>query len=257
MTPPTPVSRIPENLRENLAEHSERLESATPQEIIAWAAQELGEGLVLSSSFGADAVAMLHIVSQVAPTMRVAFLDTGWHFPETLLFRREVEQRFGLNIVDLVVEGGHDRFRDTHGELWRTSTDACCNYNKVEPWRKFLIEQGCSGWLAGLRRESGGVRAKVAILEPSIIVDPVAGSFELLKIHPVANWTKKQLWGYIMANELPYHPLADQGYPSIGCWPCTRAVKPGEDERAGRWAGEAKTECGLHLMSAPQPPPAS
>jgi len=244
-------TRIPEAMRPVLATQSQSFESATPQEIVRWAWQQMGDRLVLSSSFGADAAALLHIVSQEAPAMRVAFLDTGWHFPETLAFRQEVQQRFNLNVVDLVYPGGHEGFRQEHGELWRTSTDACCGHNKVEPWRRFLLDQGVAGWIAGLRRETGGLRGAISILEPTAVGDDAGQPVEFLKIHPLANWTKKEIWAYIFKHSLPYNTLADQGYKSIGCWPCTRAVGAGEDERAGRWVGQDKIECGLHTMTAP------
>jgi len=249
--------KLTEDIRREATEASERLESAGPEEIVRWAWETLGDRVVLSSSFGADASALLHLVSEVAPEMRVAFLDTGWHFRETLNLRHEIEKKLKLNIVDLKPKGGHEAFLAEHGRLWESDTDSCCTFNKTMPWHRFLLDGGAQdtkgdtdrihGWMAGLRRESGGVRADIKIIEIVGINDEKTNEVvEFLKIHPMANWTKREIWGHIYKHDVPYHPLTNQGYKSIGCWPCTRAIGDGEDERSGRWSGKQKVECGLH-----------
>jgi phosphoadenosine phosphosulfate reductase len=246
------MKTLPNEWKKAAIEAAEKLDKAGPEEIIRWAVDLLGDKLVLSSSFGADSSALLHLTSQIAPKTRVAFLDTGWHFDETLDYRREIAEKLNLNVVDLVTEGGHDHFKAEFGELWRTDTDKCCHLNKTEPWRKFLINEGVAGWMAGIRRESGGLRAQIKVVELATVMDDDGQPQEFIKIHPMANWEKKTIWTHIFKYELPYNKLADDdGYKSIGCWPCTRRVGEGEDERAGRWSGSAKTECGLHTMSAP------
>ncbi len=165
------------------------------------------------------------------------FLDTGFHFPETLAFRDELVRRLGLNLEVLTPRGGHEGFLEQHGQLHRTDPDLCCHLNKVEPLDDAL--EGYAGWVAGVRRDQTAARAHAPIVELT-----EGGQ---LKLAPIADWTQRDVWQYVHDHDLPEHPLLERGYPSVGCAPCTRAVLDGEDARAGRWAGSGKTECGLHL----------
>ncbi len=213
-------------------------------DILAWAWETLGPAVVVSSSFQTQSLPLLHLVSLVCPSMPIIFIDTGFHFPETLAFRDDLARRYGLNIrvVGPQIEQA-ELFRRYGEGLYRQDPDLCCHLNKVEPMQRALAGQ--RGWISGVRHDQTANRARLRILEPQ----PDGP----LKVHPLLGWTKADLWTYINRHDLPAHPLLAQGYPSIGCAPCTRPVAAGEDERAGRWTGTGKTECGLHLNPAELP----
>jgi phosphoadenosine phosphosulfate reductase len=183
---------------------------------------------VLAASFQ-DCV-LISLAAHVAPGIEVAFLDTGYHFAETLWYVEQVRSRFDLNLSVVKPEVPLD-------DLWLTDPDACCAARKVEPLARALA--GKAAWMSGLRRDEAPSRAN----SPIVSYDVGRG---LVKVNPIANWTDQDVAGYIRDHDLPEHPLADRGYASIGCWPCTRPVEEGESARAGRWAGTDKTECGLH-----------
>jgi phosphoadenosine phosphosulfate reductase len=216
---------------------NERLDQLSAGEILAWAWKTFGPKVVASSSFQTQSVPLLHIISQVCPEMPVIFIDTGFHFLETLAFRDELQARYGLNIVVMHPAIGKDQILAKYGEgLYRRDPDLCCYINKVEPMQRAL--SGARAWVSGVRRDQTAHRSNLRVLEPH--------ASGLLKVHPMINWTRDQIWDYIHAHMLPSHPLSSVGYASIGCVPCTRPVSAGEDERAGRWAGTGKNECGLH-----------
>lgn len=219
------------------------LEGATAHEIVAWAHATYGEKLVMTSSFQTQSVPLLHVVSRVAPEVPVLFLDTGFHFPETLAFRDRLAEQLGLEVRNLRTELGHDGFLKRHGELHRRDPDQCCFMNKVLPLRRAL--EGVPAWISGVRRDQTPTRAGT----------PVVGQEDgRVKIAPMARWTERDVWAYLSDHDLPEHPLLAQGYLSVGCAPCTRPVAQGEDARAGRWPGRAKTECGLHLPGTTSTP---
>jgi phosphoadenosine phosphosulfate reductase len=211
-----------------LATVSRELESKPATSAIEWAWDRFGPDVVLAASFQ-DCV-LISLAAQVAPGIEVAFLDTGYHFAETLWYVDQVRARFGLNLSVIKPEVPLD-------DLWLTDPDACCAARKVEPLARAL--SGKAAWMSGLRRDEAPSRAN----SPIVSYDVGRG---LVKVNPIANWTDLDVAGYIHDHELPVHPLADRGYASIGCWPCTRPVEEGESARAGRWAGTDKTECGLH-----------
>jgi len=197
-----------------------------------------GDLAVASSSFQTQSVPLLHVISQTCPEMPVIFLDTGFHFPETLTFRDELVVQLGLNLVIAQAAVQKSQQIARYGEgLYRRDPDLCCYVNKVEPMRRVTTKYGA--WISGVRRDQTANRQAFSVLDPQA-TNP-------LKIYPMLNWTKKDVWAYIDKHQLPSHPLLTQGYPSVGCAPCTRPVFSGEDERAGRWAGLSKTECGLHF----------
>ena len=167
-------------------------------------------------------------------------MDTGFHFPETLAYRDSLAARFGLNVRTVTPAIGHDGFRRQHGNLYRSNPDLCCHINKVEPLRE--VKRGLLAWVTGIRRDQTETRKATPIL-----TQERSGQF---KICPMATWTSKDIWTYINQHDLPVHPLLSQGYLSIGCAPCTRPATAGDDERSGRWAASAKTECGIHLDPA-------
>jgi phosphoadenosine phosphosulfate reductase len=213
---------------DELHEISRALETRPATAAIEWARDRFGPGLVLAASFQ-DCV-LIDLAAQVAPEVEVAFLDTGYHFAETLWYVEQVRKRYDLNLRVIGPEAPAD-------DRWLTDPDGCCAVRKVAPLRQALA--GKAAWMSGVRRADGPARAGT----PVVTYDMGRG---LVKVNPIALWTDLDVAGYVRDHDLPVHPLADRGYASIGCWPCTRPVTEGEDTRAGRWAGTDKTECGLH-----------
>lgn len=215
----------------DLSTINETLERASPGERLDWAHENL-DNVVHASSFGPEDVAIIHITSGSFPTV---FLDTNYHFDETLTLVEDMEESYGFDLRTYRAYDSREAFEQEYGPLYETDPDACCHINKVD-----LIQEALSGvdaWITGMRREQSPTRADIDIVEQD---------GDRLKINPLADWTKDDLWRYIRENDVPYNPLHDQNYPSIGCEPCTSPVAEGEDERAGRWSGSGKTECGLH-----------
>lgn len=195
--------------------------------------------VALVSSFGAESVVLLHLVSVIAPETPVLFIDTRMLFAETLDYQRELAER--LNLCDLrTIRANPARvsFEDPDGTLHQYSTDACCAVRKVEPLDRALAE--FDGWITGRKRFQGHGRETVDFFENE-------GDLRI-KVNPLAHWGREDIADYMTNNSLPRHPLVARGYPSIGCAPCTSPVKPGEDPRAGRWRGSEKTECGIHFI---------
>jgi phosphoadenosine phosphosulfate reductase len=203
-------------------------EESTAAEIIAWAVDTFGERLCLTASM-ADAV-LIDVATRVAPDIEVLFIDTGYHFPETLATVDTVRRRYHPNLV--VLDAGVPL-----DDRWRIDTDGCCAARKVAPLEQALA--GRQAWMSGLRRADSPTREATPIISRD--------RRGLVKVNPLANWSDAEVEDYIARHDVVTNPLLSQGYTSVGCWPCTRAVAPGEDVRAGRWAGSTKTECGLHL----------
>ena len=222
----TPVELLPQ--LSELAEISRSFESKPASSVVQWAADRYGSGLVLAASFQ-DCV-MIDVAVQAVPDIEVVFLDTQYHFAETLWFVEQVRARYDLNLTVM-------RPKATLDDLWHADPDQCCQVRKVEPLERAL--NGRAAWMTGLRRDESASRAST----PIVSYDVGKG---LVKVNPLATWSDFDVEGYIKDRNLPVHPLAERGYTSIGCWPCTRPVGHGEDARAGRWAGSDKTECGLH-----------
>jgi len=230
----------------NLDQLNERFEKTQPEEILRWAMDEFRPKIALSSSFQTESVVLLHMVSQIDPAIKILFLETGWHFKETLDFKNEIVKRLKLtNIVDLKTDPKkREAFNTkTGGKPYEVDPDYCCQINKVEPLDEAL--KGLDAWISGIRRSQSKTRKDIRIIE-----EYQGGIF---KINPLANVTSGDLWWYLKEHNLPKHPLFDKGYLSIGCWPCTKPVQPGDDERSGRWAGKEKTECGIHTFMKPKP----
>jgi phosphoadenosine phosphosulfate reductase len=202
----------------------------------AWAAETFGDSLAVACSM-ADAV-LPHLVARHRPGVDVLFLETGYHFPETLATRDRVAEELDVTVVDVLPERTvPEQDQEFGARLHDREPASCCAMRKVDPLRRVL--GGYDAWVTGVRREEGPTRAGT----PLVTYDE---AFDLVKINPVVTWSFGQVMGYSHDHGLPENPLLQQGYPSIGCAPCTRAVAPGEDPRAGRWAGSDKTECGLH-----------
>ncbi len=223
-----------------LKEASDRFETATPAEILRWGIETFAPEIALATGFGAEGVVLMHLVSQIAPETTVFYLDTDLLFQETYELRDALAARLGIKFTrvhsGISLEAQAEEFGPA---LWTHNPDQCCQLRKVVPLRRFLSTQ--KAWITAIRRDQTKHRASAGLVE----WDNANG---LVKLNPLANWTNKQVWAHIMEHKLPYNPLHDVGYPSIGCWPCTKAVAAGGDPRSGRWAGLDKTECGIHLQ---------
>lgn len=230
-------------------EHYTQLETGHPADILTWSAVSI-DRLAVATSFQSSGLVILHMLRAIRPDLPVLFLDTGFHFDETLEFKDRIVDMWDLEIVELRGEHGNVATQNkVYGaELYKRNPDKCCAINKVEPLQKALEEY--DGWISGLRRDQSPLRAQTPIVEAQLLP---TGS-EILKIHPLARWSKEDVMSYVAEHEIPTHPLLEQGFASIGCWPCTRAVRDGEDERAGRWDGLGKTECGIHSFGRPHGP---
>ena len=204
--------------------------------VLAAAREAFGDRLALVSSFGAESAVLLHLASRVIPDVPVIFLETGKHFAQTLGYRRKLAAKLGLTDVrDIAPDAGEVSDEDPDGDLWRRDTDACCTLRKVRPLDRAL--EGFDAWITGRKQFHGGARTALPPFEH-------VGAHT--KVNPLVRWTPADIQAHLAENDLPRHPLVAQGFPSIGCWPCTHPVADGEDARAGRWRGQAKTECGIH-----------
>lgn len=199
---------------------------------------DLGK-VALVSSFGAESVVLLHMVSVVAPGLPVLFIDTQMLFPETLEYQREVAEKLGLTNVQIISASDEEIAKyDPDGTLNKVNPDACCDFRKTVPLERAL--SGYDAWITGRKRFQGGQRQELEFFEPE---PPLR-----LRVNPLAHWRPQDIQEYMAENNLPRHPLVAKGYPSIGCAPCTSPVKEGEDQRAGRWRGLEKEECGIHFI---------
>ncbi len=224
---------------EQLKQVNDEFEGSSPKLILQWGFENFTPDIVLATGFGPEGVALMHMVSEIRPETTVFYLDTALLFPETYALRDELARRLGIHFeripASLPLKEQAERYGD---ELWKKDPDSCCYLRKVIPQRQYLANY--RAWITGIRRDQTILRANAGSIEWDT-------SNQMVKLNPLAAWKREQTWEYIRAHDLPYNPLHDKGYPSIGCWPCTRAVAPGEDPRAGRWAGMQKTECGIHL----------
>lgn len=225
-----------------IRELNERFERVEPLEIVRWALEDSGiERIAIASAFQAEGTCVMHMASQIRPDLEVLFLETGFHFAETLAFKERLSERLGITVTDLV--GAYtveEQAREFGERLYERDPSRCCEVNKVRPMFEAL--QKFDAWITAYRRDSSPTRADAPILD-RYELEP--GRL-MVKINPVANWTRKDTWTYLKANDLPHNPLYDLGYASIGCAPCTRMRFEGEHERSGRWAGLSKWECGIH-----------
>ena len=214
-----------------------------PRTILKWSAATI-DRLAVATSFQSSGLVILHMMREIRGDTPVLFLNTGFHFPETLEFRSRITEMWDLKLVELRGEhGSAEKQAEIYGpELYKTDPTKCCAINKVEPLQRALEEY--DGWISGLRRDQSPLRADTPVVEAQLL----PSGNEVMKIHPLAHWTKQQVADYVTEHEIPTHPLFEKGFASIGCWPCTRAIKAGEDERAGRWEGLSKTECGIHMF---------
>lgn len=233
---PAPTPELLDHLRRE----SERLETASPREILQWAVANYFPKLTMATAFGPEGLVIIHLLAEIEPRVHVFNLETGYQFAETLELRDRIAQRYGIEVELRRPSTTVAEYETQHGgPLYQSNPDQCCFDRKIR-----VLQQAASefdAWMSGIRRDQSPDRAKAPILGWD-------KKFGLVKISPLANSTKSEIWKLITDHDIPYNPLHDQGYTSIGCFPCTRAITLGEDERAGRWSGTQKTECGLHSL---------
>ncbi|PYZ91726.1 phosphoadenylyl-sulfate reductase [Salipaludibacillus keqinensis] len=218
----------------------ERLKHLKAEDVIRWAYELFHDKLTYACSFGAEGIVLVDMISKTKPDARIVFLDTHVHFAETYELIHRIKKKYPTLQIDMIEPDLtlEDQKAEYGDRLWATRPDLCCEIRKNRPLKKAL--EGSTAWLSGLRRDQSPTRANTEFVNQD-------DKFQLVKVCPLIHWSWQDVWDYIHANELPYNELHDQGYPSIGCEPCTFPVKEGEDHRAGRWSGMEKTECGLHV----------
>jgi phosphoadenosine phosphosulfate reductase len=224
---------------------SAQLEGSHPREVLRWAVATYGRKLTMATAFGPEGCVILHLLSEIDRGVRVFNLDTGYQFPETLRLRDRIAERYGIEVELVGSAQPVSAYEAANGgPVYTHDPDRCCRDRKLTPLKSAVV--GYDAWISAIRADQSSHRAKASLVGWD-------AKFDLVKVNPLLRWTKRDVWAFLVAHDVPYNPLHDQGYPSIGCWPCTRAVAPGEtDERAGRWAGQAKTECGLHSLDSSQ-----
>jgi phosphoadenosine phosphosulfate reductase len=214
------------------------VEDWSAERLLLWSFERFHRQAALVSSFGPEGLVLIHLAAGLWPDFRIITIDTDFLFPETYAQIEKIERRYHVHVEHARPRLTPEEQAHTHGPaLWSRQPDLCCEIRKVQPLREKLT--GLGAWITGIRREQTPTRAGIGKLEWD-------ASFGLVKLNPLADWTKARVWQFVREHQLPYNPLHDQNYPSIGCTHCTRAVLPGEDSRAGRWSGFNKTECGLH-----------
>lgn len=223
----------------SIIDDATRLDGAPPQEILAWAVARYYPRLALACSFGGPTgIVALDMMMQIECHVPVYYLDTGLLFEQTHALVAQISARYGITPIAVRPSLSLEEQADQYGpQLWKRDPDRCCALRKIEPQRLFLGR--FDAWVSGIRRDQASTRAAT----PAVQWDP---RFLLVKLNPFAHWDERMIWTYIHAHDLPYNALHEAGYPSVGCVPCTRAVRPGEGARAGRWSGFSKVECGLH-----------
>jgi phosphoadenylyl-sulfate reductase (thioredoxin) len=211
---------------------------SAPADLLRAACQHFGDGLVLTTAFGLEGSVLVDLIGRHRLPIRIVTLDTGLFFERTRDTWAALEHRYGLTIEAIHPAQSLAEQAAAHGpELWRRAPDRCCDLRKVQPLRSVLAQ--ATGWISGVRRDQTPERAQT----PKVGFEP---RFGVVKLAPLADWSARRVRQYLEANQVPYNPMFDDGYPSVGCHPCTSRVAPGEDVRAGRWRGLAKRECGLH-----------
>jgi phosphoadenosine phosphosulfate reductase len=231
-----------DELLADLEEASLQLATASPEEIIAWGVERYAPYLTMATAFGAEGCVILSMLARIAPDTYVFNLETGYQFPETLDLRDRIADKYGIEVDLLQPDLSVTEYEALHGgPLYRTNSKQCCFDRKIRTLQR--VSEVMHAWMSGIRGDQTKDREKAGVVSWD-------QKFGLVKISPLYRWTKADVWKRITDEKIPYNPLHDKGYPSIGCWPCTRAVEAGEtDERAGRWSGMRKTECGLHSVN--------
>lgn len=232
----------------NIPDLNAAFETADPTKIVSWAANQFGDSLVMSSSFGAESALLIHMATRAVPNIKILFVDTGYLFPETYEFMEKLRHRFNLNVWTYRTRQDPIAYLHRAGEVnpfERVNVEACCAVNKNEPFERAFLELAPKAWLRGTRRDQAETRAGMRHLQ-------FAKRYNCYAVSPILNWNSRDIYYYMKQHDLPFHPLYEKGYTSIGCntLTCTRATLPGEDPRSGRWAGKGKVECGINLTDS-------
>lgn len=224
---------------------NERFNHESTEAILQWAWERFGPRAAIGTSFQGAGLVMMHLARKTGMEFPVFTLDTGLLFPETVALKQRLEAFFGFAIQSLEPDVTVDEQADINGpELWKRNPDLCCAIRKVMPLRDKLCDLDC--WITGLRRQQADTRSGIGVIE--LYAFDEASGRDIVKLNPMAGWSKEAVWAYIREHKIPYNPLHDRGYGSIGCQPCTRRAANGENERAGRWTGFNKVECGIHTF---------
>jgi phosphoadenosine phosphosulfate reductase len=235
-------STLSELASEEWTEVNAQLMHSTPQSILEWAVARFHSRLTMATAFGAEGCLLIHLLAEIKANVRVFNLDTGYQFAATLTLREQIRERYGFEVELIQPDLTTAEYEKQHGgPLYVAHPDQCCYDRKIVPLRRALV--GYDAWITAIRADQSTHRAAATVVG-------VDRKFGLVKVNPLLNWTRRDVWAFIATHKVPYNPLHDQGYASIGCWPCTRPVADSDDERAGRWAGHAKTECGLHSLDS-------
>ncbi|MFO0866998.1 MAG: phosphoadenylyl-sulfate reductase [Gemmataceae bacterium] len=226
--------------QEQIEEANRELKGMTPQEILGWAVKAFFPHLTMATAFGPEGNCIIHMLAEIEPRVRIFNLDTGYQFEETLDVRERIKEKYGIVVEFVRPDTTVAEYETKHGgPLYEIRPDQCCFDRKIVPLRRAVV--GYKAWISAIRKDQTKDRGMADIVQWD-------AKFNLVKVNPLLEWTKKDVWKFITAHNVPYNPLHDQGYPSIGCRPCTQPIDDGQDERAGRWAGKAKKECGLHVI---------
>jgi phosphoadenosine phosphosulfate reductase len=225
---------------EDLKAVSASLAGKAPPEVLRWAVKTYHPRLTMATAFGAEGCCLIHMLAEIEPSVHIFNLETGYQFPQTLDLRERIKERYGIEVELVRPDMSVAEYEAEHGgPLYRIRPDQCCHDRKIVPLRRVAAQN--DAWISAIRSDQTSHRAAAQVVQWD-------AKFNLVKVNPLLYWTKRDVWGFITQHKIPYNPLHDQGYPSIGCWPCTGPVKDGEDERAGRWSGTLKKECGLHVV---------
>ncbi len=225
----------------DLSALADSFESLAPQDILAWAIPEYSPHIVMSTAFGPGGIVLMHLVKQMGYDIPVFYIDTGLLFPEVHQLRSVLEQTLGIRFERIEPALSLEEQAEQFGEkLWERDADTCCWLRKVLPLQRYLRDK--KAWISAIRADQTKNRAKGRVIEWD-------ERFQVVKINPLLKWSEGQIWEYIKRHGLPYNPLHDRGYPSLGCIPCTSPIENGEDMRAGRWRGKTKVECGIHVRT--------
>jgi phosphoadenosine phosphosulfate reductase len=226
--------------RVDFGEANRQLEKRSADYVLRWAVDRYHPRLTMATAFGAEGCCLIHMLAEIEPNIHIFNLDTGYQFAETLQVRDRIKARYGIEVELVKPDETVAEYEARHrGPLYVLQPDQCCLDRKILPLRRVLAKH--DAWISAIRRDQTTHRAQAKPVQWD-------RKFGLVKVNPLLDWTHKDVWAFIAKHDVPYNPLHDRGYPSIGCWPCTRAVAEGEDERAGRWGGTAKKECGLHVV---------
>ncbi|MBI1832707.1 MAG: phosphoadenylyl-sulfate reductase [Planctomycetes bacterium] len=216
------------------------LEGQPAEAILQWAVQTFYPRLTMATAFGPEGNCIIHMLAAIQPRVRIFNLETGYQFPETLEVRERIRVKYGIEVEFVKAEASVEEYEEEHGgPLYVIRPDQCCHDRKTIPLRQAVV--GYDAWISAIRKDQTADRSQASVVQWD-------AKFNLVKVNPLLHWTKSDVWRFIVKNDVPYNPMHDRGYPSIGCWPCTAPVGEGEDERAGRWRGTGKKECGLHVV---------